>query len=147
MLAICFIQCINLSSVMGNKFQYTSTSCSSEGRVGCPVTRRSLIPWIAWLHFKVSLSKILNPKLLLISWLAPCMAASAISVWMCVNGRLWQVLQSMLNGQSTRKSAIEVHFIYHLLNASTYLLPHCHIECTILCAVVTVCTWQWHKSS
>ena len=32
------------------------------------------------LHVKVSLSKILNPKLLLVCWLAPCMAATTISV-------------------------------------------------------------------
>ena len=33
------------------------------------------------LHVKVSLGKILNPKLLLMCWLAPCKAARAISVW------------------------------------------------------------------
>ena len=32
------------------------------------------------LHLQVSLGKILNPKLLLMCWLAPCMAATAISV-------------------------------------------------------------------
>ena len=36
------------------------------------------------LHVKVSLGKILNPKLFLMCWLAPCMAATAISVWMYV---------------------------------------------------------------
>ena len=34
------------------------------------------------LHVEVSLSKILNPKLLLMCWLAPCMAATDISVFM-----------------------------------------------------------------
>ena len=35
-------------------------------------------------HVKVSLCKILNPKLLLVCWLAPCMAATTISVRMYV---------------------------------------------------------------
>ena len=34
------------------------------------------------LHVEVSFCKILNPKLLLMCWLSPCMAATAISVWM-----------------------------------------------------------------
>ena len=38
---------------------------------------------IPCLHVEVSLSKILNPKLLLMCWSAPCMAAT-ISVWMYV---------------------------------------------------------------
>ena len=36
------------------------------------------------LHVEVSLGKILNPKLLLMCWLAPCIAATTISVWMYV---------------------------------------------------------------
>ena len=36
------------------------------------------------LHVKVSLGKILNPKLLLMSWSAPCIAATSISVWMFI---------------------------------------------------------------
>ena len=36
------------------------------------------------LHVEASLGKILNPKLLLMCWSAPCMAATAISVWMYV---------------------------------------------------------------
>ena len=36
------------------------------------------------LHDKVSLCKILNPKLLLMCWSAPCTAATAINVWMYV---------------------------------------------------------------
>ena len=35
------------------------------------------------LHVKVSLGKILNPKLLLMCWLGPCMAATTISI--CLN--------------------------------------------------------------
>ena len=34
----------------------------------------------AGLHVKVSLGKILNPKLLLMCWSAPCVAAAAIGV-------------------------------------------------------------------
>ena len=55
--------------------------------------------WVLWraavdrsfdspgLHVKVSLGKILNPKLLLMFWLAACMAATTISVSMfvCMN--------------------------------------------------------------
>ena len=36
----------------------------------------------AGLHVKVSLGKILNPKLLLMCWSAPCVAAAAIGVEM-----------------------------------------------------------------
>ena len=36
------------------------------------------------LHFQVSLAKILNPKLFLMCWSSPHMAATAISVWMYV---------------------------------------------------------------
>ena len=52
-------------------------SCSSVGRAGWLVIRRSLvqIPAPAELHVEVSLSKILNPKLLL---MCACIAASAI---------------------------------------------------------------------
>ena len=44
-----------------------------------------LLSEVSWLdslglHVKVSLGKILNPKLLLMCWAAPCMGATDISV-------------------------------------------------------------------
>ena len=39
------------------------------------------------LHVEVSLGKILNPKLLVMCWSAPCMAAATVRVWM--NELLW----------------------------------------------------------
>ena len=43
--------------------------CSTVGRTGCLVVRRSFVQILAELHVEVSLSKILNPKLhLMCTW-------------------------------------------------------------------------------
>ena len=48
----------------------------------CPAPKCILLNIIRYeiLYVEVSLGKILNPKLLLMCWLAPCMAATDISV-------------------------------------------------------------------
>ena len=61
--------------------------CSSVGRA-VRLVIESPLPWGGTgLHVKVSLSKILNPKIASDVQLAPCMAASAISKgWLLVQG-------------------------------------------------------------
>ena len=102
-----------------NKLKFRSLyggDCGSGGRAGRSSNPKvtGLVPWLPWLHVKLSLSEILNPKFL-ISRLALYMAASAISVWMCVN--VTSVVKRFV--LSVRwKSAIEmqVHLpIHHLL--------------------------------
>ena len=90
--------------------------CSSGSIAGRPVIGRSgWNPWLRRLHVEVSLIKIQNPKWLLRSRLAPCMAASAIMPCMNLCVSVTSVISS--DQLVDWKSTIEMHVHLPLENA------------------------------
>ena len=66
------------------------------------------------LQVKVSLSKTLSPKLLLMSRSAPCMAASPISVWMCAwTGECGEYCKALWEVSGLEKALKKCKSIYH----------------------------------
>ena len=80
-----FIVLMTFIQLKLNKDIYTWRTISKKKK-GAAVTQvepASCYLKVAGLHVQVSLSRILNPKLVLLCWSAPCMAVSAMNV--CMN--------------------------------------------------------------